>query len=123
MFNLSKSLNTTLLAKVTFAFGPNILMSPLALPKNILHRIVNEFLDYANEEGYDQNQQPLVDVMTNILSRPTFEEEWPSDFKQGAINGKRRILKVENVRLASCTFEDILQSEDTEAYEWYKAIS
>jgi len=31
MFNLSKSLNTTLLAKVTFAFGPNILMSPLAL--------------------------------------------------------------------------------------------
>jgi len=122
MFNLSKSLNTTLLAKVTFAFGPNILMSPLALPKNILHRIVNEFLDYANEEGYDQNQQALIDVMTNILSRPTFEEEWPSDYEQGAINGKRRILKVENIRLASCTLDDILRTEDREAHEWYKAI-
>ena len=46
MFNLSKQLNTTLLAKVTFAFGSDILMSPLALPKSILHRVVNEFLDY-----------------------------------------------------------------------------
>lgn len=122
MFDLSKELNTTLLAKVTFAFGSNVLMSPLALPKSILHRIVNDFLVYANEEGYDQNQQPLIDVMTNILSRPTFEEEWPSDYKQGAIDGKRRIEKVESIRLASLTLEEILLTEDAEAYEWYRAI-
>lgn len=122
MFNLSKQLNTTLLAKVTFAFSPNILMSPLVLPKGILHRIVNEFLNYAEEEGYDHNQQPLIDVMTNILRRPTFEEEWPDDFKQGAIDGKNRILKIEGIRLASCTLEDILRTEDKEAYDWYNAI-
>lgn len=122
MFNLSKQLNSTVLAKVTFAFSPNILMSPLALPKNILHNIVNEFLEYANKEGYDQNQKPLIDVMTNILSRPTFEDEWPDGYKQGAIDGKARILKVEAIRQASCTFEDILRAENADAHSWWENI-
>ena len=123
MFNLSKELNTTILSKVTFAFSPNILMSPMALPKHILHRIVNEFLVYAEAEGYNHNQQPLIDVMTNLLTRPTFEEQWPDEYKQGAVDGKARVVKVEAVRLASCSLDDILRTEDKEAHDWYKAIS
>jgi hypothetical protein len=124
MFDLSKELNTTILAKVTFAFSPDILMSPLALPKHILHRITNEFLDYANMEGYDHNQQPLIDVMTNILTRPTFEEQWPDQFEQGAEDGKKRIEKIESIReYDSCTLADILRTEDTETYDWFNNIS
>ncbi len=122
MFNLSKELNVMLLSKVTFAFSPDILMSPLALPKDILHRIVNEFLDWAEVEGYDQNQQPLIDVLKNLLTRPTFEEEYPNEFDKGAIDGKTRILKLEDIRSASCTFEDILE-KDKEAYDWFRTIS
>jgi len=121
MFNLSKDLNTMMLAKVTFAFSPDILMSPLALPKHILHRIVNEFLDYADKEGYNNNQQPLIDVLKNLLSRQTFREEWAPDYIAGATKGKARILKLEAIRPASLTFEDILRKDD-EAHEWYTAI-
>ena len=121
MFNLSKDLNTMMLAKVTFGFSPDIMMSPLILPKSILHRIVNEFLDYANKEGFNNNQQPLIDVLTNLLSRPTFSEEWAPDYVAGAISGKARIEKVEAIRPASLTFDDILR-KDKEAHEWYRAI-
>jgi hypothetical protein len=122
MFNLSKELNTTLLAKVTFAFSPDIMMSPLILPKHILHRIVNDFLKYVRQEGHTHHQQPLIDVMTNILTRPTFEEQWPGDFKQGAFNGKERIERIEHIRPASITLEQILKDNDEEAYEWYRSI-
>lgn len=121
MFKLSQELGTQVLSKVTFAFTPDIMMSPLALPKHILHRIVNKFLDTHKE--YDENQRPLIDVMTNLLQRPTFEEQWPNEYEAGRIKGKKRIEKIESIRLMSCHFEDILRTEDTEAYEWWKSIT
>ena len=77
MFDLSKELNVTILSKVTFSFTPDILMSPLALPREILNRLLDNFLDYANREGYNNNQQPLIDLVQQLKHRPTFQEEWP----------------------------------------------
>ena len=121
MFNLSKELNVTLLSKVMFAFSPDILMSPLALPKQVLHSIVNDFLAYAENEGYTHHQQPLIDVMTNLLNRPTFEEEFPNEYEAGRIKGKKRILELERIRTQSITFEEILKYNN-EAYKWYNDI-
>jgi hypothetical protein len=121
MFDLSKQLNTTILSKVTFSFTPDIMMSPLMLPKHILHRIIKEFIDYANDQGHDQNQQPLIDVMNNLWGRPTFEEQWPEEYKDGQIKGKKRVLSIEAIR-PGLTLEEILQQNDGEAYEWYKNI-
>jgi hypothetical protein len=123
MFNLSKETNTTLLSKVTFAFSPDIMMSPLMLPRTILERIVKEFLTWADNEGWDNNQRPLIDVLQNLLNRPTFEERWPEQFREGQVKGKNRTKRIESIRLQSCTLEDILRTEDTEAYEWYKSIA
>lgn len=123
MFNLSKETNTTLLSKVTFAFSPNIMMSPLALPRDILERIIYDFMDWAMHRGVDENQRPLIDVLKNLLNRPTFEEQWPDEYKQGQSDGKARIEHVESLRLLSCNLDDILRTEDTEAHEWWQSIT
>lgn len=122
MVELSKKTNTDMLSKVTFAFSPDIMMSPLMLPRRILERIVGEFLDWA-KPYIDHRQQSLVDVLENLLNRPTFEEQWPDTFEEGRAKGKKRTERIESIRLQSCTLEDILKTEDTEAYEWYKSIT
>lgn len=124
MFNLSKELNVTLLSKVTFAFSPDILMSPLALPRHILESIVNDFLKYARSEGYTHHQQPLIDVLTNLLTRPTFEEQWPDEYKNARTKGKNRILQLEHIRQneTPITMSEILRRNNDEAYKWYNDI-
>ena len=121
MFDLSKELNTMMLAKVTFSFTPDILMSPLALPRHLLNKKIDEFLAYASDVGYDQSQQPLIDLVQQLKHRPTFEEEWPDDYIQGAVKGKKRVRAIESIRPASCNLEDILK-DDKEIYDWYNNI-
>jgi len=65
IFNLSKELNTMLLAKVTFAFTPNVVMSPLCLPKDLLHNYVNKVIKKIRPE-VSQFQQPLLDLLESF---------------------------------------------------------
>lgn len=118
---LSKTLNTMLLAKVTFAFSPDIIMSPLCLPKDILHNYIIGILDKIKPQS-THLQQPLIDVLENLLTRPTFEEEWPQAYKEGLIQGKHRIQKLEEIRDDSFTLDDILKNNG-DIYEWWKNIS
>jgi len=121
IINLSKELNTTLLAKVIFSFTPDIVMSPLALPKHILHRFVNELLNDIKPK-VTSLQQPMVDILENLLIRKTFEEEWEDWHKEAISKGKNRILTLENIRNDKYTMSDILK-QDKEIYEWWKAIT
>lgn len=121
IFNLSKTLNTGILAKVTFAFHAEIIMSPLCLPKSILHRYVNNVLDII-KPNCTPLQQPLIDVLENLLTRKTHEENWPKSYKNGISVGKRKIKEIENIRNDSYTLSDILK-QDKEMYEWWKTIT
>lgn len=121
MFNLSQELNTQLLAKVTFAFSPDIVMSPLCLPRNILDRYVNTVLEKIKPAA-TWKQQPLIDVLENLLTRKTFEEEWPDQYQQGLETGKDRILKIESIRNNPITMQEILK-RDPEIYEWWQNIA
>lgn len=121
MFNLSKELNVTLLSKVTFAFTPDIMMSPLILPRDILEPIVNDFIKYARKQGYTHHQQPLMDVLINLLKRPTFEEQWPDEYRRGAQVGKERTQQLEFLRTAPCTLGQIL-ADYPAAARWYNGL-
>ena len=121
MFWLSKELNTQLLAKVVFAFSPDIVMSPLALPKPLLHDTVNGILDRIRPEA-DYHQQPLVDVLENLLSRPTLEEEHGTEaYRAGMQKGKERVYRLEEIREQPITMDEILK-KDPAIYEWWKSI-
>jgi hypothetical protein len=101
------------LAKVVFAFTPDIVMSPLALPRDILNRKVDELVPVA--------RGALQDVFLQLKQRPTFEEQWPDQYHTGLTQGKARVLKLEHIRNDSFTMNNILE-KDADIYRWWQDI-
>jgi hypothetical protein len=112
---LSRQLDVDVLAKVVFSFGPDIVMSPLALPRELLHPWVDEHIS-------GKTTGALRDVLAQLKTRPTFAEQWPDTYKSGLIKGKQRIQRLEEIRKDQYTMEDIL-AERPEVLKWWKSIA
>lgn len=112
---LAQELNTEILAKVVFSFGPDIVLSPLALPRSILDRKINELATVLPPGA-------MLDVLSQLKTRPTFAEQWPDSYQQGLAKGKARVLKLEQIRGDTYTLSNILE-QDLEIYEWYESIA
>ena len=111
---LAQELEVDILAKVVFSFSPDIILSPLALPRGLLNRRVDELAPLATGA--------LKDVLLQLKNRPTFAEQWPDSYQQGLAKGKARVLQLENIRGDSYTLADILK-QDPEIHEWYNSIT
>jgi hypothetical protein len=115
---LSATHGTQILAKVVFSFSPDIVMSPLALPRPILDRWVDEILD-----GPTTPLGPLKDILVQLKTRPTFEEQYgEEEYAKGIAQGKARVLQLEAIRSQDITMAEIL-SERADVYEWWTSIS
>ena len=110
---LSERLGVGLLAKVVFSFSPDIIMSPLALPREILDKWIDELLTNVGGEMYD--------ILVQLKNRPTFAEQWPNEYEEGLAKGKARVLQLESIRNDKFTFADILSTRQ-DVYEWYNQI-
>jgi hypothetical protein len=110
---LANELGVDILAKVVFSFTPDIVMSPLALPRSLLDTKINQLLPHTTGA--------LRDVLEQLKKRPTFEEQWPDQYLQGLSKGKQRVLQLENIRNDTFTMDDILR-KDPEIYAWWKDI-
>jgi len=111
---LAEKLGVDVLAKVVFSFSPDIVMSPLALPRELLHPWVDEIL-HSIDKG------ALHDILVQLKTRPTFQEQWPADWLAGLQKGKRRILTLEKIRKDQYTMQDIL-AERPAVLEWWNQI-
>jgi hypothetical protein len=112
--NLAKEENVDILAKVVFSFSPDIILSPLALPRDLLHPWLDELIP--------QTSGAMQDILVQLKSRPTFDEQWPDTYKKELDKGKQRVLQLESIRNDTLTLADILK-ERPAVYEWYKSIS
>jgi hypothetical protein len=110
---LAKELDVDILAKVVFSFSPDIILSPLALPRELLDRRIDELAPLADGA--------LKDVLLQLKNRPTFAEQWPDTFAKGLVKGKARVLQLEVIR-GGTTLADIL-AQDPEILEWYNDIT
>jgi hypothetical protein len=110
---LAAELDVDILAKVVFSFTPDIILSPLALPRHILDRRVDEVITLATGA--------LRDVLLQLKSRPTHAEAWPDTYQAGLVKGKQRVQELERIRGDTFTLSDILQ-QDREIGAWYDAI-
>ena len=110
---LADELGVDILAKVVFSFGPDIVLSPLALPRHLLDSTVDRLT--AGARG------ALRDVLLQLKNRPTFAEQWPDTYTDGLARGKRRVLQLEKIRKDTYTLADILK-EDREIADWYEQI-
>jgi hypothetical protein len=114
MNSLAQELGVEMLAKVIFSFSPDIIMSPLALPRALLDPWVDELAG--------RSAGAMRDVLLQLKNRATFEEQWPDQYQAGLSNGKARVLQLEKIRTQSVTMTDILGSRP-EVLEWWMKIA
>jgi hypothetical protein len=108
-----------ILTKVIFAFTPDIIMSPLSLPRPLLTDLVEYWI--STLELKRKRHASLIDTLENLLKRPTFQEQWPNEYIMGLWQGKSRILELEQRRGDTYTMSDALIYMP-KVKEWYDAI-
>jgi hypothetical protein len=114
MMALAAELDVQMLAKVIFSFSPDIVMSPLALPRSILDPWIDELAG--------RSAGAMRDVLLQLKNRPTFEEQWPDTYQAGLVKGKARVLKLESIRTQPITMAEIL-SHRPAVLEWWNEIA
>jgi len=111
---LAEEEKVDILAKVIFSFSPDIVMSPLALPREILDPWVDEILSLVENN-------PLKDILVQLKTRPTFQEQWPREYQSAIAKGKKRVLQLEQIRGDTYTIKDIF-SQRPQVLEWWNSI-
>jgi len=114
MEKLSQTYGVQLLAKVIFSFSPDIIMSPLALPRTILDPWLDELAG--------RSAGAMRDVLLQLKNRPTFEEQWPDTYRAGLAKGKARVLQLESIRTQKITMAEILSARPA-VKEWWDQIA
>jgi hypothetical protein len=109
MFDLSRELNTEILTKVMFTFSDDEILSPLALPKELLHTIIDEALAYM-EPLATRKQKALIDVIKNLKNRETFT---------ATKKGKERQERIDKIRKQDITK---ILSRDERVLDWWTSI-
>lgn len=109
MFDLSQELDTEILTKVMFTFGNDELLSPLSLPRDLLHNILDEALAYMEPRATGK-QRALIDVIKNLKKRESFI---PTK------KGKRRQEWVDRIRKQDITK---FLAKDKRVLDWWTSI-
>ena len=109
MFDLSRELETEILTKVMFTFSNDEILSPLALPKELLHALIDEALAYM-EPLATRKQRSLIDVIKNLKNRETFT---------ATKKGKQRQESIDKIRRQDITK---ILSRDERVLDWWTSI-
>jgi hypothetical protein len=112
---LAQQYDVDLLTKVIFSFSPDIVLSPLALPRELLHARLDQLIS-------ESSTAPMRDLLAQLKTRPTFAEQWPDTYRAALVKGKARVLQLEQIRRDTYTMSDIL-SQDKEIHDWWKSIA
>jgi hypothetical protein len=64
----------------------------------------------------------LRDVLVQLKTRPTFEEQWPDQYAKGLAKGKAYMLQLEHIRTQPITMEQILTDRPA-VLEWWNNIA
>jgi hypothetical protein len=112
---IAQQLDVELLSKVIFSFTPDIVMSPLALPRHLLDNWLDELIDNCTMTS-------MLEVLTQLKTRPTFEQQWPDEYQSALVRGKSRVLKLESIRNAPTDMATILSARP-EIKKWWDQIA
>ncbi len=117
MIDLSCELDIPIVPNLVFAFDPTIVLSPLALPRNILHEFLNEIIKH-NFINLNKNTKALFDTLMDLRTRLTHEEKYQDNWEKGFYTGREKQLLTERIRKDKYTLADIYK-ERPDIYEWW----
>jgi hypothetical protein len=119
MFDLSQELDVELLTKVMFTFSPTEVLSPLALPRELLCTIIDEALEYMEPKA-TRKQQSLIDTLKNLKNRENLDDMFLGiDAVVGRKKGKERQQRIDKIRGQDITK---ILSRDKRVLEWWTSI-
>ena len=121
MFELSLDYECVIISKVCFAFSPDIMMAPMCLPREVLDAKVDKILSNI-EHRATWRQQGMIDMLKQLKKRPTFEEQWPKEYRLGFRKGRSRIQGLESIRKQKTTFAEIMDKEEGMSKWWRQEI-
>lgn len=113
--SLAQEYDVELLVKVVFGFSPDIVLSPLALPRHLLDPWLDELTANCTTAS-------MRDLLTQLKTRPVFEQQWPDTYQAALSKGKARVLKLESIRPCATTMQSILNSRK-EIGDWFNGIA
>jgi hypothetical protein len=64
----------------------------------------------------------MRDVLLQLKTRLTFEEQWPDTYQAGLVKGKARVLQLESIRTQKITMAEILAQRPA-VLEWWNQIA
>lgn len=111
---LGREFGADVLAKVIFSFSPDIIMSPLSLPRRLLEPWLDELILVTSGA--------MQDMLIQLKQRPTFEEQWPEQYAEALARGKRRVLQLESIRKAATNMDRILMDRPA-VWRWWDDIA
>lgn len=120
MIDLSNDLKINIYPKLVYAFDASIILSPLALPKEILTEILNDLIKY-NLLNLTEYTKGMLELLLDLKKRQTHEEKFPNNFSNQLSEGKKKHLKTESIRKDKYTLADILK-ENKKATQWWESL-
>ena len=121
-FDYALELDVKIETKRMFAFHPDIVFSPMAWPRHILNRIVNDNLDYIRPRATDK-QQTLIRELENMLVTPTFQEQWPDQAETAFFKGRNWQDKIADIRRGEgSTRIEHIYAADPELLDWWMRL-
>lgn len=93
MFDVAIELDSQVITKIIFAFDPEIVLSPLALPREVLNEVLDELIAYIQPRVTPKTQS-MLDTLHDLKRRPTFAEAYPDSYDEAFFRGRYHQLKV-----------------------------
>ena len=119
MHELSKDLKVPLLCKKVFSFSSDNLMSPLALPRELLEEIVTGVQDRFTDKPSVFNMA-YIEGLKDLKNHKTYQEKYgEEEYRSGLKKGKARLEYLDKIRGTDITK---ILAKNKKVLDWWTSI-
>lgn len=121
VFDLCVELDVEIISKITYAFHPDVLWSPMSWPRPILNAMIDDLLQYMAPRSTPKQRSIIQTLLSMKNDRQTHAEAFPDNYKQAAKKGKAWVEQLEEIRKDTFTMRDIY-AEHPGLLVWWDTI-
>lgn len=122
LFDLSVELNVKIETKITFAFHPDIMWTPLSWPRSILNDFVDDLLAYIEPRASWKQETLIANLYALKETRKTHEEEWPDTYLEAAKRGKAYTERLDKIRSTTDFNMRTIYSANKDLLAWWDSL-